>query len=336
MATISIFILVILGISCLAALIAVLVYYIRYRRHISRVMNGEEAPNEKRITSPGETALSILIILLLVWNGFSLVQFSIVNNDLNNIRSKMTDISRDLSIMEHELSDKIDNSGSIVRDFQFIENSLDRQTLSFTYDIEVNLKEYRNDTEVYLNYGYNRIRMEKADGKYTTSMTVRLGECIYDYAYVEIINDGVTRIDTLQGTPTGPVWKDFLPQVYMSKAPWEIKEKKGSVTIKDDMKFRMVTRASDVAVTAAYLVTELNGSEIGRQKLDISTPQDEVTVPIGKTYELKDGDVLAFYTITETDLGISYKSVMFTQGNDDGSIPYEQLIDSDGSILYSE
>ena len=63
----------------------------------------------------------------------------------------MTDISRDLSIMEHELSDKIDNSGSLVRDFQFIENSLDRQTLSFTYDIEVNLKEYRNDTEVYLN-----------------------------------------------------------------------------------------------------------------------------------------------------------------------------------------
>jgi len=336
MATISIFILVILGISCLTALIAVLVYYLRYRRHVSRVMNGEEAPNEKRITSPAETALSILIILLLVWNGFSLVQFSIVNNELNELRSKMNDISSDISTYSHEIEESIANSGSLVRDFQFIASSLDRQTLSFTYDIEVNLKEYRNDTEVYLNYGSDRIRMEKNGGKYTASMTVRLGECIYDYAYVEIISDGVTRIDTLQGTPTGQVWKDFLPQVYMSKAPWEIKEKNGSVTIKDDMKFRMVTRASDVAMTAAYLVTELNGSEIERQKLDINTPQDEVTVPIGKTYELKDGDVLAFYTVTETDLGISYKSVMFTQGDDNGNIPYEQLIDSDGSILYSE
>ena len=336
MATISIFILAILGISCLTALIAVLVYYLRYRRHVSRVMNGEEAPNEKRITSPAETALSILIILLLVWNGFSLVQFSIVNNELNELRSKMNDISSDISTYSHEMEESIANSGSLVRDFQFIASSLDRQTLSFTYDIEVNLKEYRNDTEVYLNYGSDRIRMEKNGGKYTASMTVRLGECIYDYAYVEIISDGMTHIDTLQGTPTGQVWKDFLPQVYMSKAPWEIKEKNGSVTIKDDMKFRMVTRASDVAMTAAYLVTELNGSEIERQKLDISTPQDEVTVPIGKTYELKPGDVLAFYTVTETDLGISYKSVMFTQGDDNGNIPYEQLIDSDGSILYSE
>ena len=336
MATISIFILAILGISCLTALIAVLVYYLRYRRHVSRVMNGEEAPNEKRITSPAETALSILIILLLVWNGFSLVQFSIVNNELNELRSKMNDISSDISTYSHEMEESIANSGSLVRDFQFIASSLDRQTLSFTYDIEVNLKEYRNDTEVYLNYGSDRIRMEKNGGKYTASMTVRLGECIFDYAYVEIISDGMTHIDTLQGTPTGQVWKDFLPQVYMSKAPWEIKEKNGSVTIKDDMKFRMVTRASDVAMTAAYLVTELNGSEIERQKLDISTPQDEVTVPIGKTYELKPGDVLAFYTVTETDLGISYKSVMFTQGDDNGNIPYEQLIDSDGSILYSE
>ena len=336
MTTISIFILAILGISCLTALIAVLVYYLRYRRHVSRVMNGEEAPNEKRITSPAETALSILIILLLVWNGFSLVQFSIVNNELNELRSKMNDISSDISTYSHEMEESIANSGSLVRDFQFIASSLDRQTLSFTYDIEVNLKEYRNDTEVYLNYGSDRIRMEKNGGKYTASMTVRLGECIYDYAYVEIISDGMTHIDTLQGTPTGQVWKDFLPQVYMSKAPWEIKEKNGSVTIKDDMKFRMVTRASDVAMTAAYLVTELNGSEIERQKLDISTPQDEVTVPIGKTYEIKPGDVLAFYTVTETDLGISYKSVMFTQGDDNGNIPYEQLIDSDGSILYSE
>ena len=336
MATISIFILVILGISCLTALIAVLVYYLRYKRHISRVMNGEEVPNEKRISSPAETALSILIILLLVWNGFSLVQFSIVNNELNELRSKMNDISRDISTYSHEMEESIANSGSLVRDFQFIANSLDRQTLSFTYDIEVNLKEYRNDTEVYLNYGSDRIRMEKNGGKYTASMTVRLGECIFDYAYVEIINDGMTRIDTLQGTPTGPVWKDFLPQVYMSKAPWDIKEKKDSVTIKDDMKFRMVTKESNVTMTAAYLVTEVNGSEIDRQKLDISSPWMEVTVPVGKTYELKDGDVLAFYTITETDLGISYKSVMFTYGDDNGQIPYEQLFDSDGSILYSE
>ena len=336
MTTISIFILAILGISCLTALIAVLVYYLRYRRHVSRVMNGEEAPNEKRITSPAETALSILIILLLVWNGFSLVQFSIVNNELNELRSKMNDISSDISTYSHEMEESIANSGSLVRDFQFIANSLDRQTLSFTYDIEVNLKEYRNDTEVYLNYGSDRIRMEKNGGKYTASMTVRLGECIFDYAYVEIISDGMTRIDTLQGTPTGQVWKDFLPQVYMNKAPWEIKEKNGSVTIKDDMKFRMVTKASDVAMTAAYLVTELNGSEIERQKLDLSSPEAEVTVPIGKTYEFKPGDVLAFYTVTETDLGISYKSVMFTYGNDNGQIPYEQLFDPDGSLLYSE
>ena len=339
MATISIFILVIFGVTGLAALIALLVYYARYRRHISRVMNGEEASSDKRISSPSETALSVLIILLLVWNGFSLVQFSIVNNELNDMEYRMTQISRDLTIYSNEINDQISRSGSLVREAYFVQNEIDKAKREFVMDFEVRLKEFSDSTEVYLNYDNQRIRMEKDGDKFTASANIRLGECVYDFATVEIINNGITRIDTLDDTPTGPVWKDFLPQVYASKLPWEIKQKNGKVEIKDEMKFRMVERSENIHMTAAYLVTEINGTEIERQPISLSSYDDEYTIKIAKTYDLKSTDILTFYTITETDLGLSYKSLMVTYGGEDvteNNVSAEQLLDSDGSVLYSE
>ena len=339
MAAISIYILVVLGVTCLVALIAVLANYLKYKRHVSRVMNGEEAPSEKRISSPGETALAIFIILMLIWNGFALVQFSILNNDLDNMQRRMNEISRDLTVYTNDINEQIARGSSLVRDSRVAQGDIDSENLNFVMDFEVRLKEFTDSTEVYLNYGNRRVRMERSGDTYTAPMTVGLGEYVFDFATVEIINNGVTRIDTLYDTPTGPVWKDFLPQVYASKLPWEVMQKNGKVEIKDEMKFRMVERSESVHMTAAYLVIDINGTEIERQPITLSSYEDEYTIKIAKTYELKSTDILTFYTITETDLGLSYKALMLTYGGEDvdeNDVPAEQLLDADGSLLYSE
>ena len=339
MAAISIYILVVLGVTCLVALIAVLANYLKYKRHVSRVMNGEEAPSEKRISSPGETALAIFIILMLIWNGFALVQFSILNNDLDNMQRRMNEISRDLTIYTNDINEQIARGSSLVRDSRVVQGDIDSENLNFVMDFEVRLKEFTDSTEVYLNYGNRRVRMERSGDTYTAPMTVGLGEYVFDFATVEIINNGVTRIDTIYDTPTGPIWRDFLPEVYASKLPWDVKQKEGSVTIKDEMKFRLLERSESVSLKKAYLVTELNGSEIARQEIAISGTDDEVTIPFGKTYDLKDGEVLAFYSIAESDIGLSFKTLLVTyagKGGDATDLPCMLLLDENGSVMFSE
>ena len=339
MTAISIYILVVLGVTCLVALIAVLASYLKYKRHVSRVMNGEEAPSEKRISSPGETALAIFIILMLIWNGFSLVQFSLLHNDLDELTSKVNSLSRDLTVYNSDLEHKIEESSSLIRTYEFIQNDIDKADRSVTYDVQISLKEYREDTQVTLNYAGQIIPLTKQNDCFKGSLTLKLWETIYDFATAEITSGGVTRVDTLWDSSTGPLWKDYLPHVYASKLPWEISEKNGKVSIKDDMKFRMLVRDESISVTKAYVVTEINGKEVDRQEINISPADEEVSIPFKVSYDLKSSDTFAIYTLTETSLGFTYKSIMWyyeEDGRNIDSLPGEQLLDADGTVLFSE
>ncbi len=339
MTALSIYILVILGVSCLAALIAVLVNYLKYKRHISKVMNGEEAPSEKRISSPGETALAIFIVLMLLWSGFALVQFSLLHNDIESLTSKVNSLSRDLALDNAGLERKIEESTSLVRTYEFIQRDIDKTDKSVTFDLELALKEYREDTQVTLNYAGQSIQLTKQGECFTGSLTLKLWETVYDCAAAEITSGGVTRVDTLWNSVTGPLWKDYMPQVYASKLPWDVNGKNGKVSIKDDMKFRMLVRDESIEMTKAYVVTEINGKEVARQEINISPADEEVSIPFNVSYDLKSSDTFAIYTLTENNLGFTYKSIMWyyeADGRDLIDLPGELLLDSDGTVLYSE
>ena len=231
MTALSIYILIVLGVSGLVALIAVLANYLKYKRHVSRVMSGEEAPTEKRISSPGETALAIFIILMLLWNGFALVQFSLLHNDIDELTSKVNSLSRDLTVYNSGLERMIEESGSLIRSSEFIQHDIDKADRSVTFDVRISLKEYREDTQVALNYAGRRIPIAKQDDCFVGTLTLKLWETISDMATAEITSGGVTRVDTLWDSTTGPLWKGYLPHVYASKLPWKLPVRKSSLWI---------------------------------------------------------------------------------------------------------
>ena len=77
MASLGVFVFVIVAISLIAAAVVLGVKYVRYRRHISNVLNGVEEKG-KRISSPGDAVSWVLVALLILWNGINLTQISLL------------------------------------------------------------------------------------------------------------------------------------------------------------------------------------------------------------------------------------------------------------------
>ena len=75
MAAMATWILIILVVSIISAVIYMTVKYIKYKNHINKVLNGVE-DTSKRISSPGESVMAVLIFLLILWNAINLTQIS--------------------------------------------------------------------------------------------------------------------------------------------------------------------------------------------------------------------------------------------------------------------
>ena len=97
MTAMATWIIIILIISILTAITIMAVKYIKYRNHINKVLNGVEDKN-KRISSPGESVMAVLIFLLILWNAINLTQISIMQNSINGLNSKIDEMKRDNSI----------------------------------------------------------------------------------------------------------------------------------------------------------------------------------------------------------------------------------------------
>ena len=334
MAAMATWILIILVVSIISAVIYMTVKYIKYKNHINKVLNGVE-DTSKRISSPGESVMAVLIFLLILWNAINLTQISFMQNTINGLNSKIDELKRDTSIYMDDISTKLDDISSPIYDAELIVGDFNRDSLTVNLLFKVKLREFTDSTTLSLTFGTHDIELKKDGDCYTGTLEVGLFEECSDIPVVSIINGEVTTLAEVHAFWCGPFWVDVLPNTAISRAPYEVKDKNGKLSFDSEIWLTKDSWNDGVNVTHVYFTKELNGVETSREEISPDELNDTKVIKLKESYDLKDGDVLSFYVITENDLGYSVKRLIWEYGNTNESIGHT-VYDADGNVVFSD
>ena len=344
MASLGVFVFVIVAISLIAAAVVLGVKYVRYRRHISNVLNGVEEKG-KRISSPGDAVSWVLVALLILWNGINLTQISLLQSSVNSLNSRISDMQRDMSINATDISYKLEQIYSPVK---YASMSLERldEDMTAHFELTLELKEYSDDTKVSVRYGEKSYDLTGTNGVYTGEVERGLFEEPCGIPSTIVSENGVNKVASVPEFEINALWEELLPSVYASKLPHEAKYSHGVFKIDSEMWVNKVYYKDGVDMTDAYVLVTINGEEVEKIPLDLAIleSQDKVVIDLNKKYDVKDGDLFVLYTVCENSLGYSVRQMewfykmgaRFPEDSDNISdMPYKTVYKSGGDVIIS-
>ena len=212
-ASISMFVIVLLALAVIVIIVSILLY----NRRLDRVVRGEDHDTHTSIPEPGTTVSATYKVILM---GIVLISFftissmngkiSSLQNDIRSLQASQSQLGAQITSLEQQIEEQDRTVSSCT--WEIVETDLEKRTADLQYTVL--LKQFSDSTEVALRLGNRKVELLRSEGDYFTGQFTAdlFGE--YGEASLLITENGLTT--TEQADFPAELFWDVLPMPEMS------------------------------------------------------------------------------------------------------------------------
>ena len=277
---------------------------VAYRRHLDRVVSGQERNVHTRIVEPGSAMSMVLIGLLCIWVLTSLTKISALNSSIDQLRQEINNQRYWLGDRIEELEEKLDAQTAIISDYEFSFGAVDKEQRTVSMQFRVVLKSYDENSRVFLNFGTQSAELTNENGAFTGSIPVGLFQAYPNPPVLEVKTGSVTQTQTLEDCPYGTLAELCLPTLLNTMDEFTVKEdKQGNITVYGQVSIMEEgNKVEGVSITGADVVMKLGEEEQKRIPLNFVDGRVE-EMRIDSSFPNPDNRRFTICLETRNDLG---------------------------------
>ena len=314
---------VILLITAAAAVLLGAAAYIRYRRRLDAALSdsADASAREHRSASPAEFVPWLLIALLVIWNGVTLGKVSSVGQQLDNLSMNMQSQMQVMNARIAHLEEMLKSETDILRDCEWSFGDLDPQTNRAALDFTLYPASYTETSKLSLSYGGETVSFtQQSAGVFKGTASIDIFRVVEDPAVLTMTDGSASRTQVLDDLPTGYLFVHFLP-VWMAEASTLKAARKGdALTLTGDLVLAPYGKESNVQVTKAELIKEVNGTVTGR--VPVTLDGGMATLTLDETFAGFGADgTLRLLLETATSAGHTVRTLLISIDPSDGGAP---------------
>lgn len=296
-----------------------------------------------------KTVVVIILAALLI---FCLAKINELENQISNLDNTIASYNHQVSNMQNNINsiytnvdEMLKKEASLLSSVGYTLGELNTEEHTIPVTVKLTPKHLTDDTKITMNVEGQTVSFERKGNEFSASFPVNMFITLDDYPMLSIVAGGTTKTEQLENVVLSNLYSNYLPIVYAHISPFD-KYKDGKLTIDSHLSYDVKPSSQDskITVTKAELVTEKNGKEIDRTDISDMIGKDSQVGSFNKTYDVKYGDTLSIYAITEDSLGYIHKSLAYHWHQidentseavtlSDGS---EQIYDKNGELLTKE
>ena len=201
---------------CAGAVIAVSVF--AYNRRLDKIARGEARDTHSAIPEPKDTVAGIYRVLLMGLVVVCLVNTGTANGLLMSMQNRINDLEtreRETSYEVLRLREELAKNEALFTDVTWEVSNPDLEACTADVDVTVTLREFSEDTEVFLNTNGETAALAAGDaGGFHGKFTAELFK-VYSGTSVSVVEGGVTRTEEVYDFPEYFFW-DYLPMPAMA------------------------------------------------------------------------------------------------------------------------
>ena len=296
-----------------------------------------------------ETVVVIILAALLI---FCLAKINELKNQISNLNNTIANCNHQISNLQNNINsiytnvdEMLKKEASLLSSVGYTLGELNTEEHTIPVTVKLTPKHLTDDTKITMNVEGQTVSFERSGNEFSASFPVSMFIDNFDYPMLSITTDGTTKTEQLEDVVLSNLYSNYLPIVYAHITPFD-EYKDGKLTIDSQLSYDVKPSSQDskITVAKAELVTEKNGKEIARTDISDMIGKDSQVGSFKKTYDVKYGDTLSIYAITEDSLGYIHKSLAYHWHQidentseavtlSDGS---EQIYDKNGELLTKE
>lgn len=310
---------------------------ILYRRHLDRVVAGEEHGLHTNAAEPSDVIRTVLICILAIWLISCMSNISKMRNELQAMRQQMEQQYSQLSGQLYEMEEKLKAQDSVIGDYDFSFRDLDAESRTIVMQLRVSLKEYGEDTEVSVNCGGDVTALENAGGVFSGNVQLELFRLYEDFPVLTVETGGVKKTQVLDGCPDGYPAEYLLP-ILVAGDRAQIKYRNGALivsggyTVYDDG-----AKIQGLTVKSSSLVFELDGKTVKEFPLEFTSGAADLD-DVSGSYQAQKGqqfDIL-LKSVTGDDWTVTQRVAYYSWEDGYKVLTYGDMTvtDKNGVILF--
>lgn len=318
------------------------IYMILYRISLNKALKEN---NGRHVKLPDVRSVIIFILVCMLFYGVYSTK-SLITEMYENMDVLYEDVNRDLKNIVHDMESmkndirEIRDASKLVANWDYrIVNSDDANKV-FTYEFEVVLKTYSEDTKVSLGLNDMSIELTKnAAGKFIGVSEIGMFDSAEGELFAFINEDGKITSEKLEYVYISGGWKDYLPYM-VSKVPENATYNSKSKKIELDQTLNIGLESGvDCQFTEVYMMIDVNGEET--KKIDIGFEKGKSEYYISLEDELpkvEKTDSMYIYMVGIDSLGYTHKLLVNSWEDTKWSFyyDYEYIYDKDGNQLVND
>lgn len=303
--------------------------------------------NKKKFDWKFAGFIAVFIMLII-----SLAKINVLSNEISNLQgvisgyqNQVNNLRSDINSIYDNVDERLKKEASLLSSVYYSLGELNTEEHTIPVTVKLTPKHLTDDTKITMNVEGQTVSFERNGNEFSASFPVNMFITLDDYPMLSIVAGGTTKTEQLENVVLSNLYSNYLPIVYAHISPFD-KYKDGKLTIDSHLSYDVKPSSQDskITVTKAELVTEKNGKEIDRTDISDMIGKDSQVGSFNKTYDVKYGDTLSIYAITEDSLGYIHKSLAYHWHQidentseavtlSDGS---EQIYDKNGEMLTKE
>ncbi|MBQ6549874.1 MAG: hypothetical protein IJL78_00515 [Lachnospiraceae bacterium] len=329
MASLAIYLLIILGVAAMLILIGIYAY----NRHLDKVVRGEERDTHSNIPEPGQTVGAVYKIVLMVLVIISFLTISTMSGKISAMENTLNNLQNRLSTMEYELSSMREQEEDALKRVEYSEWTVtnpnyENRTAEVSFTAA--LKEFSDDTTVSVSAGGKEIPLtDRSGGTFSARFTADFFDS-YDNARL-MIHEGDRTYSEYVDFPMYVFW-DYLPMpAYDCRFSSGVKL--GKLTYEGE--YAVVTGHPEEieSATISYLT---DGKTL--KTMDITKEvQNGETITVEQGLALESDLTFELEIATKTGYKIVHRNVMIYEASPDFTEEdFLRIYDKNGNLLWED
>ncbi len=281
----AVFLMIFLGIIIIGVLITVIAV-ILYKRHLNKVISGEEHDLHTKVVEPKMVLRTVLICILAIWLMTITFKFDALCTDVKNLSYNMNeqyDYMTGLYSEMDNLYSKIDAQNNICEDYDFSFGKVDTDKKTVEMDLKVWLKEYSEETAVTVSFGGNSWALKNQGGVFKGNIPVDLFTDYETEPVLAVETNGMVKSQKLEQCPSGFFYDLVFPSFTCIPATdgYSISyDSKGNMVVSGNMTvFEDGPKIEGITLNTVSIAYEVDGTIIKESPLNfINGAADEIDV----------------------------------------------------------
>lgn len=291
------------------------------------------------------TAIIIMACLLL----FSLAKINDMTNEISNLQNSISNLQHQISNMNSNISsiynnvdEKLKKEASLLSSVDYTLGELNTENHTVSVTVKLTPKLLADNMSISMRVDEQNVLFDRNGNEFSASFQASMFIDDFVYPMLSITTDGTTKTEQLEDVVLSNLYSNYLPIVYAHISPFD-DYKDGKLTIDSQLSYDVKPSSQDskITITKAELVTKKNGKEISRTDISDKVGVDSQIGSFKKTYDVKYGDELSIYVVTEDSLGYIHKRLVYNWHQIDENTSEAvtavddsvEIYDKDGNLL---